>query len=580
MFKAGASYYGVSDVEALAKDTHKFESRYLDTLIGPYPEAKDLYRERSPIHFIDRLSCALILFQGLEDKVVPPDQSEMMADAVRAKGLPVAYLAFEGEQHGFRSAETIIRCLEAELYFYGAVFRFHAGGPIDAVKIDNLAGGSSSVHRLREPALLGVRIRGAHGELSHRPLSLTRMDRPRRRWSRPAAARLDRSPARHRDGRHGHRSHARLRARSRRCTTTRPTSRTTSLAIFMTRWITHFCAPVFVFLAGVSAYLQTMRGKTPRELSRFLLTRGIWLIAVEVVVLHVLVWFNLDFSFIGPLQVIWAIGWSMIVLAALVHLPRRAIGAFGVATIALHNLLDVVHVAGWNGPGTPVPSAAAKTWMVLHQAGFTPLLGPSSPLVWVAVSADPVGRRDGGGLRLRRGIRTRTRASHQALTTHWTCAGRRLRRDSLHRHLRRSRALVGAAEPYLHGVVVHQHDEISAVAPVSADDARTFAGGIVVVRIVAAQGEWGGCRRRRTRRGIDHVRSRPRSSSICCNGRWRTAPPSSRTSSPAGRSATCSSTRRRSSAFHGATAFTCGRSMSAGRASSRSNIRSAAGSRA
>ena len=157
----------------------------------------------------------------------------------------------------------------------------------------------------------------------------------------------------------------------------------TSLAIFMTRWITHFCAPVFVFLAGVSAYLQQMRGKTPRQLSAFLLTRGIWLIAVEVVVLHVLIWFDVDFSFIGPLQVIWAIGWSMIVLAALVHLPRRAIGAFGVATIALHNLLDVVHVAGWNGPGTPIPSAAAKTWMVLHQAGFTPLLGPSSPLVWV-----------------------------------------------------------------------------------------------------------------------------------------------------------------------------------------------------
>ena len=151
----------------------------------------------------------------------------------------------------------------------------------------------------------------------------------------------------------------------------------------MTRWITHFCAPVFVFLAGVSAYLQTMRGKTTRELSRFLLTRGLWLIAVEIVVLHVLVWFNLDFSFIGPLQVIWAIGWSMIVLAALVHLPRRAIAGFGIAIIALHNLLDGVHVTAWNGPGTPVPSAAAKTWMVLHQAGFTPVLGPSSPLVWV-----------------------------------------------------------------------------------------------------------------------------------------------------------------------------------------------------
>jgi dipeptidyl aminopeptidase/acylaminoacyl peptidase len=138
VFGAGASYYGVSDVEALAKDTHKFESRYLDTMIGPYPAARDLYRERSPIHYIDRLSCALILFQGLEDKVVPPDQSEKMADAVRAKGLPVAYMAFEGEQHGFRRAETIIRCLEAELYFYGAVFRFTPAGGLTAINIDNL----------------------------------------------------------------------------------------------------------------------------------------------------------------------------------------------------------------------------------------------------------------------------------------------------------------------------------------------------------------------------------------------------------------------------------------------------------
>jgi dienelactone hydrolase len=138
VFRAGASYYGVSDVEALAMETHKFESHYLDTMIGPYPEAREVYRERSPIHFIDRLSCALILFQGLEDKVVPPDQSERMADAVRAKGLPVAYLAFEGEQHGFRRADTIIRCLEAELYFYGAVFAFTPAGPLNPIPIDNL----------------------------------------------------------------------------------------------------------------------------------------------------------------------------------------------------------------------------------------------------------------------------------------------------------------------------------------------------------------------------------------------------------------------------------------------------------
>jgi dipeptidyl aminopeptidase/acylaminoacyl peptidase len=138
VFKAAASYYGISDVEVLARDTHKFESRYLDTLIGPYPESRDLYRARSPIHFVDRLSCALILLQGAEDKVVPPNQSEMMADAVRRKGLPVAYLAFDGEQHGFRKAATIIRSLEAELYFYGAVFGFEPADEIEEIVIDNL----------------------------------------------------------------------------------------------------------------------------------------------------------------------------------------------------------------------------------------------------------------------------------------------------------------------------------------------------------------------------------------------------------------------------------------------------------
>ncbi|HUE88205.1 MAG TPA: prolyl oligopeptidase family serine peptidase [Vicinamibacterales bacterium] len=137
-FKAGASHYGVSDVEVLAQDTHKFESRYLDSLIGPYPEARDLYRARSPIHFADRLSAALILFQGLEDKVVPPNQAETMADAARRKGLPVAYVPFEGEQHGFRKAENIIRSLEAELYFYGAVFGFTPADPLEPVAIDNL----------------------------------------------------------------------------------------------------------------------------------------------------------------------------------------------------------------------------------------------------------------------------------------------------------------------------------------------------------------------------------------------------------------------------------------------------------
>ena len=137
-FKAGASHYGISDLEALAKDTHKFESRYLDRLIGPYPERRDLYIERSPIHFTDRLSCPMIIFQGLEDKVVPPNQAEKMVEAVRAKKLPVAYLTFEGEQHGFRKAENIKRVLEAELYFYSRVFSFGLAEPVEPVKIENL----------------------------------------------------------------------------------------------------------------------------------------------------------------------------------------------------------------------------------------------------------------------------------------------------------------------------------------------------------------------------------------------------------------------------------------------------------
>ena len=139
VFKAGASYYGISDLEAMTTDTHKFESRYLDSLIGPYPEEQDRYRERSPIHFTDRLSCPLILFQGLEDKVVPPNQAEMMVDALRAKGLPVAYVPFEGEQHGFRRSENIQRSLEAELYFYAQVFDFTPADAIEPVMIENLS---------------------------------------------------------------------------------------------------------------------------------------------------------------------------------------------------------------------------------------------------------------------------------------------------------------------------------------------------------------------------------------------------------------------------------------------------------
>ena len=137
-FKAGASYYGVSDLSALAEDTHKFESRYLDRLVGPYPEAKEVYRERSPINFVDQLNAPVIFLQGLDDKVVPPNQAEVMVDALKRKGLPVAYIGFAGEQHGFRRSETLKRALDAELYFYAKVFRFELPNAIEPVEIFNL----------------------------------------------------------------------------------------------------------------------------------------------------------------------------------------------------------------------------------------------------------------------------------------------------------------------------------------------------------------------------------------------------------------------------------------------------------
>lgn len=136
VFKAGASHYGVSDLEALTKETHKFESRYLDQLIGPYPEQASLYKERSPVHAVEQLSCPIIFFQGLEDKIVLPNQAEMMVDALKQKGIPVAYLAYENEQHGFRQSKNIKRTLEAEYYFYASIFGFDCVDDVEPVKFE------------------------------------------------------------------------------------------------------------------------------------------------------------------------------------------------------------------------------------------------------------------------------------------------------------------------------------------------------------------------------------------------------------------------------------------------------------
>jgi uncharacterized membrane protein len=167
----------------------------------------------------------------------------------------------------------------------------------------------------------------------------------------------------------------------------------TNILLFFTRWATHFCAPVFVFLAGTGAFLQTARGKSKFELSKFLITRGLWLILLELTVIRVIVWFNLDFHFAFMLQVIWVIGVSMILLAGLIHLPLRVIAIGSVAMIVLHNLLDGIRVQSPPAAGKPLPDWWGSIWMLLHQQGMV-FLTPNVyglvlyPLIpWVGVLA-------------------------------------------------------------------------------------------------------------------------------------------------------------------------------------------------
>jgi dipeptidyl aminopeptidase/acylaminoacyl peptidase len=137
VFKAGASYYGVSDLKGLDDDSHKFESHYNEYLIAPAPESAMLYLLRSPIHHTDQLKRPMIFFQGLDDKVVPPQQSEVMVRALRERGVPVAYMTLEGEGHGFRKADSIVRTLEAELYFYQRIFALVPAAAPAPVAIEN-----------------------------------------------------------------------------------------------------------------------------------------------------------------------------------------------------------------------------------------------------------------------------------------------------------------------------------------------------------------------------------------------------------------------------------------------------------
>jgi dipeptidyl aminopeptidase/acylaminoacyl peptidase len=138
VFRCGASSYGISDLALMAHDTHKFESRYLDQLVGPYPQDEARYRERSPIFHLEKFNRPVILLQGLEDKIVPPNQAELILESLKNRGVPVAYVPFAGEQHGFRKAENIIRASEVELYFYARILGFEPADKIEPVEIFNL----------------------------------------------------------------------------------------------------------------------------------------------------------------------------------------------------------------------------------------------------------------------------------------------------------------------------------------------------------------------------------------------------------------------------------------------------------
>jgi uncharacterized membrane protein len=168
----------------------------------------------------------------------------------------------------------------------------------------------------------------------------------------------------------------------------------TNVALFFTRWITHFCAPTFVFLAGTGIYFQFARAKSKSELTKFLITRGLWLIFLELTVIRLVMFFNVEIKFLMMMQVIWVIGVSMVIMGGLIWLPLRAIGVIGLLMIALHNLLDLVPLKAWQF-GTPAPGIGIKLWMILHEPGFMPVAGFPGPIIfalypvipWVGVMA-------------------------------------------------------------------------------------------------------------------------------------------------------------------------------------------------
>ena len=236
-------------------------------------------------------------------------------------------------------------------------------------------------------------------------------------------------------------------------------------------------------------------GRARDELSKFLLTRGLWLIVLEVTVVRFGVFFSLDYRFLGFLQVIWVIGVSMIILAALIHLPLKVIAGFGVAMIVLHNLLDRFQVAGWNGPGTPIPSVWAKLWILLHQpfAAF-PILPVMSPGDCRRLQHYSVGRSDGGRLCLRKCLQDGCRAPETLAFDYWWDGHRALPTPASNKSLRRSVAMVFAEESGFHHPFFSEHDQVSAFASFPVDDAGSGDARACVVRI-GQQIFWGRLRK-------------------------------------------------------------------------------------
>lgn len=245
----------------------------------------------------------------------------------------------------------------------------------------------------------------------------------------------------------------------------------TNVLLFFTRWVTHLCAPTFVLLAGTSVYLQRLRGNSRGALSLFLLTRGFWLIALEFTIVRFAMLFNVDYTFLGLAEVIWAIGVSMIVLAALIFLPVRACALIGITVVAFHDLFDGIVVPPATAmAGTPAPGALEKLWLFFHQPGFVPVF--QDVKLFVAYPLVPWVGGDGGRLRARRNLRMGGRATARITLPTRTRLARPLRLDTGHKYLWRPAALVGPSDTRLHDFVLPQYDKIPGLLPLLADDAR------------------------------------------------------------------------------------------------------------